>query len=44
MPSGKSWDPNEAWETLRSIVAEQLQVPLEAVTPDADLVRDLGAD
>jgi acyl carrier protein len=42
--SDRNWDPNEAWETLRSVIAEQLQVPLEAVTPDADLVRDLGAD
>lgn len=42
--TGKSWDPNDAWETLRRIIAEQLQAPLESVTPDADLVRDLGAD
>jgi acyl carrier protein len=40
----------EHWQNLsramgmRGIIAEQLQVPLEAITPDADLVRDLGAD
>ena len=40
----RRWDPNEVWETLRRLIVEQLGVPLEAVTADAFLVDNLGAD
>jgi hypothetical protein len=40
----KVWEPNEVWETLRRIVAEQFDVPLDVVTVTTDFVRDLGAD
>ena len=36
--------PYEVWETLRRFIVEQLGVPLEAVTADAFLVDNLGAD
>jgi hypothetical protein len=35
---------HEVWEMLRTIIVEQLAVPPEAVTIDAEFVRDLGAD
>ncbi len=40
-PSG--WTPAEAREKLREIIADVLGVPLVRVTPDARLVKDLGA-
>jgi acyl carrier protein len=40
----RDWHPNDVWETLRRVVVEQLDVPPEAVTVDADFVQDLGAD
>jgi acyl carrier protein len=40
----RKWDPHQVWETLRGIIAEQLGVPLEAVTADAYFVDNLGAD
>ena len=42
--TNRKWDPHEVWETLRSLIAEQLDVPLEAVTADAYFVDNLGAD
>jgi hypothetical protein len=42
--STRTWDEQEVWETLRRVISEQLDVPLDEVTPDADLVRDLGMD
>jgi acyl carrier protein len=41
--SGK-WDPNEVWQTLCKVIAEQFDVPPESITPDTDFVYDLGAD
>jgi hypothetical protein len=43
-PTGRKWNPNEVWETLRKVIAEPLDIPLDAVTADADLVYDLGAN
>lgn len=40
----RRWDPNAAWETLRSIIVQQFGVPPEAIAADTDFVRDLGAD
>jgi acyl carrier protein len=40
----KGLTPDEVWETLRKVIVEQLAVPPEAVTAEAELVRDLGAD
>jgi len=40
----RKWDPNEVWETLRSVIVRQFGVPPEAITADTDFVRDLGAD
>jgi acyl carrier protein len=44
LPGRRNWHPNEVWETLRRVVVDQLDVPPETVTPDADFVHDLGAD
>lgn len=43
-PAGRSWDPGEVWETLRRVIVDQLDVSPEAVTVEADLVRDFGMD
>jgi hypothetical protein len=40
----RQWEPNEVWDTLRRVVAEQFDVPLEVITVNTDFVRDLGAD
>lgn len=40
----KSWHEKEVWDTLRSIIVEQLGVKLEQVVPEARIVKDLGAD
>lgn len=40
----RSLTPGEVWTTVRDVLADQLEVPPEEVTPDADLVRDLGMD
>jgi acyl carrier protein len=42
-PTGRKWDPNEVWETLRGVVVEQFGVPPEAVTAETHFVNDLGA-
>ncbi len=34
----------DIWPQLRAIIADELSVPVEKVTRDADLVRDLGMD
>ena len=34
----------EIFEKVQSIVAEQLEKPLEEVTPEANFANDLGAD
>ena len=34
----------DTFKDLRALVAEKLGVPIEAVTPDAELVEELGAD
>lgn len=34
----------EIWQTLRAVVADELSVDIERVTPEAHIVRDLGAD
>jgi hypothetical protein len=44
LPGRRIWHPTEVWETLRRVVVDQLAVPPEAVTPDADFIHDLGAD
>lgn len=31
-------------EEVKALIAAKLRVPLSSVTPDADLVEDLGAD
>ncbi len=35
-------DADEAWEWLRTMIAEEFGVPLERVTREAWVVRDLG--
>ena len=40
----RNWDPPAVWETLRSLIGDQRGVPPEAVTVDAHLRYDLGAD
>ena len=35
-------DLNEAWMWLRNMISEEFGVPLEQVTPQAWIVRDLG--
>ncbi len=35
---------DDVWPSLRVLVADVLDVPVERVTPDADLIRDLGCD
>lgn len=37
------WSEEEAWETLRGLIAENLCLPLDKVTKDARIVEDLGA-
>lgn len=32
----------DVWSAMQAIIADELSVPLEEVTPDADFVRDLG--
>lgn len=39
-----SWNPTDAWSVLQLIIAEQLGVDLQDVTPNANFVYDLGAD
>ena len=36
--------PTDIWVVLRAIIAEQLNVPLEKITPDTSFVNDLGLD
>jgi acyl carrier protein len=43
-PTARKWDPIEAWDTLRRVIAEQLDIPVEAITPEADFIDNLGAD
>ena len=35
-------DPEDSWMWLRAMISEDFSVPLERVTPDAWIVRDLG--
>lgn len=45
--SGRSainWTDEEIWTELRLVVLGQLNVPPEAVRPEAHIVYDLGAD
>lgn len=37
-------DPDITWALLRDLVVEELGVKPEQVQPDAEFVRDLGAD
>ena len=39
-----SWTPADVWNVLTVIIVEQLGVRREAVTKDAYIVRDLGAE
>jgi acyl carrier protein len=41
---GKQPSSGETWERVKSVIAYQLGVKLEGVTPEAHIVRDLGAD
>lgn len=36
--------PEQAIATVHRIIAEQVDVPLESVTPEARIMEDLGAD
>lgn len=36
------WSDMEVWRTVQRIIAEQLGVPLEQVTPEKEFIRDLG--
>lgn len=36
--------PEEILDKIKQIVAEQLDVPVEEIKPDADFIKDLGAD
>ena len=38
------WTDEEIWAELQLIFVDQLDVPLEAVQPEAHIVYDLGAD
>ena len=40
----KSWNKDEVWDVLRSIIVRQLGVKSEEVIKEARIVRDLGAD
>lgn len=40
---GPNCDEQAVWEQLRAIVAGVLRVPVEAVHPGAEFIRDLGA-
>lgn len=40
----KTWSQVEVWEMLKQVVSEELSVPLEKVTEDADLILDLEVD
>jgi acyl carrier protein len=37
-------DPEITWALIRELVVEELGVNPEQVRPDAEFVRDLGAD
>lgn len=39
-----AWTDDEIWTELRLVIVDQLRVPSEAVTPQAHIVHDLGAD
>ncbi len=43
-PKHRAWDPDETWATLRRVIAEQLDVPVEAIKAEAQFVDNLGAD
>ena len=39
-----SWSPPDVWQTLKGIIADQLQVQEEDVNEQAAFSRDLGCD
>jgi hypothetical protein len=39
---GRATDPDEVWRRLRRLTSEQARVPEDEITPESDVVRDLG--